>query len=349
MHVRPLLGGGARDVDAQPRDQVPDRERAPAERAPLFVDRDPGMRRRVFRELEVLGHHADDAVADPLEFDRAADHPRITAVGGAPEGVAQEDDGLRAHARIVLLEPAPEEGLHAERLLKSGRDRLHRDGHRLRAIRIERARPRVHERRLEEFPMRRPFQREVTRKVRPRAHRPGVGRPHLDHPLRLTVGERAEDERIDHREHRRPRPDPEPEREDERRGKERIAADPPERVAHVLAEDLEPAHPSRRPRRLPDLCHAAQPEHRLAPSLLRSHPAAEVLLHRHLQVERQLLLELPILAGAEHQRTDALADFREHPHAAPPSQARMRLIAAEARSHPARSRSSCRTPAGVSR
>src|SRR5690606_9578338 len=89
---------------------------------------------------------------------------------------------------------------------------------------------------------------------------------------------------------------------------------PAQRVAHILYEQIEPAEPPRLPRRLRDLRHAAQPQHRLPPRLRRAHPAPQVLLHLHLKMEAQLLLQLAVRARTMHESAEAFLQLGDETH-----------------------------------
>src|SRR5574338_91042 len=74
-----------------------------------------------------------------------------------------------------------------------------------------------------------------------------------------------------------------------------------------------------------------------ASSLIRSTPPNATALRLHVGVERELLGQLALIAGPEHDRAESLDEIGEDAHRSPPAVAQLAFMtqftAAEARSH----------------
>src|SRR5690606_14723292 len=84
--------------------------------------------------------------------------------------------------------------------------------------------------------------------------------------------------------------------------------------ADVAPEIVEPLRASRCPCRLRDLRHAAQSQRSPPPRFRRAQPAPQVLLHLHLQVEAQLLIQLAVLTRPIQESAEPFPQLGDQAH-----------------------------------
>lgn len=301
------LGHRIGHAGPQPREEHP----APHRLAPGGgMERRPDVARLEGRELR--RDDTDDRAPPPIQLDRLADDVRTPPVRTLPVAVPEEDD-IRVLAHLIAPEPSAEGRTEAEQVEESVRDTD--PGDEFDAIRT--AMPELtvgilldHLDRAS-IPLPRLAHRRVRRDRHPRSR---IGVPEPRQPITALEGERIEQERMDDAVDRRHRADPEPEREDRREREAEAADEGPERIAHVRREVVQPPHPARVSRRLPDLGEAAEREVRLAASFLRLHPPRDVRFGLLLEVEGEFFLELAVLTGAEEEGTKAFTEFGEQEH-----------------------------------
>ena len=188
------------------------------------------------RPVEPFRHHADDRERQAVERLRLPNDRRIAAKTVLPHLIADHDDRMCiASGVFTRLEPAPEHGMHADRIEIVGRD--HAAGHALGAVTDA-------ERRAGDFLGDERFdQRAVARqvlKVRPghfdqRAAGTAVGARHGEEPILIhDERERSQEDAFDPAEDRRVGTDAERQAQDRQQGKARTASQHAEAVPKIL-------------------------------------------------------------------------------------------------------------------
>jgi hypothetical protein len=243
------------------------------------------------------GRNPDDLERLAVDPRHAADDTRISRVLPPPEAVADDGDAVTAVGPLVLGEAAPEPGRYAEHREEGGRDAS--------TLEPDRTGPGLH---AEvgivvggdslDRPLRRGELAEVGRRRRKglRIDR-RVHRPDRHQPVRIGIGQRPDDDRIEHADDRRGGADAEGEGE-RRSGREpRVPAQRASREAEVLPQHIQPMS-----RRL----HADL--------LLHGGDVAELLprrrrrVHRlEVEVEAELVVDLPLGRASEEECAQAVA------------------------------------------
>ena len=159
----------------------------------------------------------------------------------------------------------------------------------------------------------------------------------------------TEEHRVHQAEDRRVRADAEREREQGDGGEDGIGGEPPQAVARVLQQHLDPRQPALLAVALRRRCDSAELDERLTPRLLRLEPGAHAVLHVHLQVALQLLGQLAVARAASERsrQPHEPAPDLSRAHQDSCGGARKRARIAVASSHLRASRSICLRPARV--
>ena len=312
-----------------------------------------GRERHRHEELRVDAHErelrrqdAHDHVRFGVDRDGPADRRGIAGVAAMPQ--AGRDDGDPVTAPLLVLGDERAAGVreNAESREEARGDRERRDAF---GTRVAGQVDRASEERVE---MRqRAVLAAIVVEIRRRGHarraRRGVDGADRDETRRILIRERPEQQGVHDAEHHRVGADPHRERREHDRGEPRAAPDQPRREAQVLCDGLDHRQAPALAIELPGLFEAAEPGERDPSRFDLAHAGAAVVVDVHLQVRRQLLVELTVVAAPE-QRGQAHEGRTHGPHDCSPRD-RKRSRIADVRSHSRVSRSTRFRPARVSR
>ena len=242
-------------------------------------------------------------------------HAEHVSTGEAllPEFVAQHDD--RAVAAEVFLGRvrAAERGLDAQRAKDVGGDRQSVNPQRLAVDDDGKAGRPHHAQVIERAGALAPGD-EVGRGDHIPDRAAPVGFPDRDDAIGLMVWQRLQHHRAHHAEDRGRRADAEGQRQQRGGGKARRRPQHANAMAEVPHRVFEQRGPNLVARALFEAFHAAEPEHRLASSLVRTHARAAELLRLLIEVKAHLFVEAALERIAPGDRTDPPPPLRDPAH-----------------------------------
>ena len=297
-------------------------------------------------ELKRCGDHADDHIRGSAQRQRAADRSRRGAEFTGPEVLA--DERHRRRARFVLggNEHPAKNRLHSQQREEAGRHHLDRHAFRLSGSNeVERVGA-VGGKMRKRTVAARPVEKVRIRRRVPRL----VGGAPIDgdQPIRCRIGQRIEQDTVDHRKDRGVDADAERERGDGDQGEAAVLAQTPHRVLHVLAHIVRPGDCPHLAVGFLRLRDSAEVADRGEPRLLARQSSRHVVVGRFLEMARNLVVHGPIPASRSRHRRHSLEQPAQRRHDASSAIRKKRSTMPVARCHCAASSSSCFRPARVS-
>ena len=299
-------------------------------------------------ERELARQNADHVERLTVQGDRLTDEIPIAAETALPESIRDDGDAMRAPFLFLTGEAAPDRRWCSERVEEAAGY-----GQGRKTLRIESAgevvRPGIEGLELFERAGLFAIGVEVRRRGRVRPASGAVDGLHRHQPVRLSIRQRPEQQRVDDAEHDSVGPDADGQRQEDYGGESRAAPHEPYGESKVLQRRLEDRDPTTISIGALHLLDASQLDQGVSAGFHGAHPESTVVVDVHLQVKSELVVQLAIQMAAVEKAPHAGEEGSERPHDDCSPGARKRPRIADVRCQSRVSRSTRFRPARVRR